>query len=246
MPAAALTKTQPNDGNNVKRSVLRVIGLAIVTSGLYYFYWFFVTKNQLKRETKNDQHVGWQTVGLVVPILNLFIHYWLYRDINNARATQKQAPFPAVWYVIIPVILLALAAVIGIGSIISLVGSFASAINDNDGATAGLAGAGVVGGLFALLLLFLGAVLEYVFLGLAIKNLNEYWDKRSGGKALAAKFRGGEVAIIVIGVLLMILNYSGNYTKDTDNDIDLNLDDLSSPALETTSPTADSSSSIDY
>ena len=54
----------------MKRSVLRVIGLLIITSGIYLFYWFFVTKNQLKRELKNDQHVGWQTVGLIVPILS--------------------------------------------------------------------------------------------------------------------------------------------------------------------------------
>lgn len=213
MPGAALTKTQPNDGTNVKRSVLRVIGLSIVTSGLYFFYWFFVTKNQLKRELKNEQHVGWQTAGLLVPILNLFILYWLYRDINNARDTQKQSPFAAIWYVLVPFILIALAFVIGIGAILSIIGAIAAELSDQSAST-GLAGAGVLGGLFALLLLFTGGILSYVFLGLSIKNLNEYWDKRSGGKAGEAKFRGGEVAIIIVGVLLTILNYSGNYSTE--------------------------------
>lgn len=230
MPAAALTKTQPTDGINVKRSVLRVIGLTIVTSGLYFFYWFFVTKNQLKRELKNEQHVGWQTAGLFVPILNLFILYWLYRDVNEARATQKQPPFAAVWYVLIPFILIALAFIIGIGAILSIIGAIASEISDQSAST-GLAGAGVLGGLFALLLLFTGGVLHYVFLGLAVKNLNEYWDKRSGGKAQEAKFRGGEVTIIIVGVLLMILNYSGNYTRDQDTTEDIQIE-FSTPAAD--------------
>lgn len=247
MPAAALTKAQPIDGNNVKRSVLRVIGLSIITSGLYHFYWFFVTKNQLKRELKNDQHIGWQTVGLIVPILNAFILYWLYRDINSVRDTQKLPPFAAVWYVLVPIILITLGVILGIGAIASIIGGIASAVHNNDSATLGFAGAGVVTGLFALLAFFAGAVLEYVFLGLAIKHLNEYWDKRSGGKAVAARFRGGEITIIVVGVLIMLTNSTGKFSTSQNDDV--NFDELFSSPAATISPdqsSSNSSSSIDY
>lgn len=210
MPQAAITKTQPTDGNKIKRSVVRVLGLSIITSGIYNFYWFFVTKNQLKRELKNEQHVGWQTVGLIVPVLNAFVLYWLYRDINRVRETQKLPAFPAAWYVLIPIVLIGVAFLIGAGAIISIVGAIGSAVNSNNDAALGLAGAGVITGLFAILMLFTAGILQYVFIGLAISKLNQFWDKRTGGKAVAAGWGKGEIAVVVVGVIVMILNWTGN------------------------------------
>lgn len=215
MGKTPITKTQPQDGTRIKRSVLRVIGLSIITSGFYNFYWFFVTKNQLKRELKGDQHVGWQTVGMVVPILQAFILYWLYRDINRVRATEKLPLLPAVWYVVIPLILAALGLIIGIGAFISILGAVGSGLNDQSKAALGLAGAGVVSGLFAVLILLVSGILQYVFLGLAISQLNQYWDKRTGGKAAGAGWGKGEIAVVVIGVLVMIANYSNNGSTKT-------------------------------
>jgi hypothetical protein len=222
MPSAAITKTQPTDGNKIKRSVLRVIGLMIITSGLYLFYWFFVTKNQLKRELKNEQHVGWQTLGLLVPILNAFVLYWLYRDINRSRDTQKLPEFPAVWYVIIPIILICIAFLIGAGAIISIIGAIGSAANNQNDAALGLVGAGVITGLFALLLLVVAGILQYVFIGLSVSKLNEFWDKRTGGKAEAAGWGKGEIAVIVVGVLLNVLNYSHPGSNNTNFDSNKN------------------------
>lgn len=210
MATTAITTTQPQDGAKIKRSVLRVIGLSLITSGLYNFYWFFVTKNQLKRELKNEQHVGWQTVGLVVPILNWFVIYWLYRDINRSRVTQKLGEFPAVWYVVIPIILIALAFLIGAGAIVSIIGAIGSAANNQNDAALGLAGAGVITGLFAILILLAAGLLQYIFIGLAVSKLNQYWDARTGGKAEAAGWGKGEIAVIVVGVLFSILNWTGN------------------------------------
>ena len=179
------------------------------------FYWFFVTKNQLKRELKNDQHVGWQTAGLIVPILNAFIAYWLYRDINRVRAGQKLPEFPAVWYVLVPIILIVIGFLIAAGAVFSIIGAIGAGVNDRNQTAVGLVGAGVITGLFAILILLVAGVLQYVFLGLAISKLDQYWDKRTGGKAVGTAWGKGEIAIIIVGVLLTILNYANSGSSNT-------------------------------
>lgn len=72
----------------VKRSVARVVLLSILTMGLYGLYWFYATRVQMTKELGTEDNAGWQTVGLIVPILNWFIIYWLWRDIDKA---QKKA-----------------------------------------------------------------------------------------------------------------------------------------------------------
>ena len=62
---------------------------------------------------------------------------------------------------------------------------------------------------FALLMLVAAGILQYVFIGLSISKLNQFWDKRTAGKAVAARYGKGEIAVIVVGVLVSILNYSG-------------------------------------
>jgi hypothetical protein len=134
----------------------------------------------------------------------------LYRDINRSRITQKLPQFPAVWYVLTPVILVVIGFLIAAGAIFSIIGAIGAGVNDQNEAAVGLAGAGVVTGLFAVLILLVSGVLQYVFLGLAISKLNQYWDKRTGGKAVGAAWGKGEIAIIVIGVVLTILNYGNS------------------------------------
>lgn len=190
----------------VKRSVLRVLGLSIITSGLYTFYWFYVTKNQLKQELKTNDNVGLQTVGLLVPILNAFIIYWLFRDFNQARASKKLETFPAGWYVGIPYILSGVAVVLLIGSILSTLGS----VLDSDASGAATsAGVGVLG----ILLILAAGISYYVFWGVAISKLNQYWDKVGG---TAAKFARGEIAVIVIG--LIIGGYNATADRSTTDD----------------------------
>ncbi len=190
-----------------KRSVIRVVGLHLVTSGLYGFYWFYAAREKLKGILQADDNVGLQTVGLIVPVLQAFIIYWLFRDINKARQQVSLPTFPAGWYVVLPYILFAAAAVIGIGALISLIGGIASLSTGGD---TGVSNAAAVGGgiglLFALLLYFAAAITGIVFYCLAISKYNEYWDTISKGKASEARFGQGEIIIIVIGIVLFALN----------------------------------------
>ena len=95
-----------DDSNNlaVKRSPLRVILLYLVSAGLYGFYWFYVTRQKATAELNANDNVGLQTLGLIVPILNIFIIYWLFRDIDKLNRQAGGPGFPALWFILGPLI----------------------------------------------------------------------------------------------------------------------------------------------
>jgi hypothetical protein len=78
-PAAAA----PVEGWAVKRGIVRVV--LLVFGGTYVFYWFYKTRPKVTAELGTYDNVTAQTWGLLVPILNWFIIYWLLRDIALVR-----------------------------------------------------------------------------------------------------------------------------------------------------------------
>lgn len=105
MQQAPAGAPQPiGQGYAVKRGVGRVVGFTLLSLGLYSFYWFYVTREQVTREIGADDNAGLQTAGLLVPILNIFIVYWLWRDINVARTRVGLQEFPIPVYLILSLI----------------------------------------------------------------------------------------------------------------------------------------------
>jgi hypothetical protein len=90
-------------GYPIKRPLGRVFGLSILSFGLYGFYWFYATRKQLNQELGKTEDAGLYTAGLVVPILNYFIIYWLWRDLNELRVRGGLAPFNAVAYILLAI-----------------------------------------------------------------------------------------------------------------------------------------------
>lgn len=210
----------PTNELAVKRSALRVIGLSIITNGIYHFYWFYVTRQRLTKMVSGKDQVGLQTVGLIVPILNAFILYWLFRDISKVRETQKLSTFSAAKYVFLPYVLAIVAGVVGFSALVSLLAGVGT---NSDGAVAG----GAVGLIFFILLALAAGISALVFFCLAVSKLNEYEDVASKGKAENAKFGQGEIAVIVVGVIFLILRLaSGGFSSSSsDADIDKALND---------------------
>ena len=91
----------------IKRSVLRAIGFTVLSFGLYSFYWFYVTRKELTRELGTQDNAALQTAGLLVPILNWVIIYWLWRDINSLRARVGLSEFSIPLYLVLSIIGLA-------------------------------------------------------------------------------------------------------------------------------------------
>ena len=91
-------------GYEVKFPLGRVILLSIISLGLYCFYWFYQVRRQFNQQLSKEDNSALHTVGLIVPILNWFIIYWLWRDINNASRAAGAQGFDPMVYLLIAVI----------------------------------------------------------------------------------------------------------------------------------------------
>ena len=59
---------------------------ACSASGTWTFYWFYGTRRLLDGELgRGRDDALLHTLGLLVPVLNIFVLYWLYRDLDELR-----------------------------------------------------------------------------------------------------------------------------------------------------------------
>lgn len=85
----------------VKRSTGRCWGFAVVSFGLWTFYWFHTYRRLLDAEMgQGRDDATLHTLGLFVPILNFFVIYWLWRDLDLLRRHVGLPAFPVVGYVV--------------------------------------------------------------------------------------------------------------------------------------------------
>jgi hypothetical protein len=136
----------------IKRSVIRALGFGVLSFGLYNFYWFYVTRKEASRELGTDDDAALQTAGLLVPVLNWVITYWLWRDINRLRARVGLSEFSIPLYLVL-----------------SIIG------------------------------------LMVIFYALVVSHLNEYWDRRTGGRATNAPVTRNEKLVVAAGALLWLV-----------------------------------------
>ena len=85
----------------IKRGVGRVIGFSILSFGIYTYYWFYVTRKQLNSELGSTDDAGLYTAGLLVPILNIIITYWLWRDLNVLRQGSGLPEFNVILWLVL-------------------------------------------------------------------------------------------------------------------------------------------------
>lgn len=99
------TQTSVSGGDNwaVKRSVVRVIVLTILSGGLYGLYWFYVTRQQLFKELGQEDQATLHTLGLFVPLLNIYLIYLLWRDINEVRVKAGLEGFEVILYLLLAI-----------------------------------------------------------------------------------------------------------------------------------------------
>ncbi len=84
----------------VKRPGGRCWGFSLASFGLWNYFWFFTYRRLLDGELGDGRDDAvLHTLGLLVPVLNFFVVYWLWRDLNLLRRNVGLAPFPDVAYV---------------------------------------------------------------------------------------------------------------------------------------------------
>lgn len=167
----------------VKRSALRVLVLSIVSLGLYTLYWFYITRTYLNEELGKERSLpqfspAMQTfgpLGLLVVIFPLMIIL--------------------IGFLFLPLVVIASVVVwFHLLKDISRVREKAGLSEISPGL--------YIAGYVALNLAFGAGV---AILALTQSNLNEYWDKKTNGKAVEAKYSGGEIVVTAAGLVLLTL-----------------------------------------
>jgi hypothetical protein len=85
----------------VKYDLGRAWGYSLISFGTWTFYWFYVTRRLLDGEIgRGRDDAALHTLGLFVPVLNAFVLYWLYRDLDELRRRSGLTGLPVAAYVV--------------------------------------------------------------------------------------------------------------------------------------------------
>lgn len=87
-----------------KRGPIFVIIASIITFGLYGLYWFYNTTKELGEINKSDTNPLLWTVGLFIPIVNLYV-FWKYSGETEKALKSKysQLILFLAWLVFCPI-----------------------------------------------------------------------------------------------------------------------------------------------
>ncbi len=87
-----------------KRNPLFVIIASFVTFFIYALYWFYSTRQELNELTKGTTSSVLWTIGLFVPLVNLYVIWRYCEDVETAskKARDKVVLFLA-WIVFLPI-----------------------------------------------------------------------------------------------------------------------------------------------
>lgn len=167
-------------GLNNKLGGVRVAAASVVSSGLYLFYWFYLTWKQLKIATnRQDYHPVWHALALLVPIYGLVIAYRHMRIIKDLATdegvTTSLSPGGALTLLIV-------------GGVLANASVRASL-------SYGELGVGLILDILSV------AILAGMLLW-GQTSLNKYWNKISEAQVREARIGVGEVVIIVVGLLI--------------------------------------------
>ena len=85
----AQTRSAPEPSPRVLIPVSRVIILSILSSGLYIYYWFYITWKHYRDHTGDKAYPVWHALSLLVPIYDLFrthAHMRAYKELMLDRS----------------------------------------------------------------------------------------------------------------------------------------------------------------
>lgn len=89
----------------LKWPVGRVSAFWIVSLGFYGYYWFGVARQHVSQALrKGDDHPGWQTLGMAIPVVNVGLTYVLWRDVDRLRRSVGLESIPVVPYLVIALV----------------------------------------------------------------------------------------------------------------------------------------------
>jgi hypothetical protein len=85
----------------VKHGLGRAWGLSVLSFGLWTVLWLHRTRRLFDGELgRGRDDAVLHTVGLLVPIWNVFVIFWLYRDLDELRRRAGLAGIPVAAFVV--------------------------------------------------------------------------------------------------------------------------------------------------
>jgi hypothetical protein len=85
----------------VKYSLGRAWGFSVLSLWLWTAYWLHGTRKLFDGELGHGRDDAmFHTVGVFVPVLNVFVLYWLYRDLDELRRRAGLTGIPVAAYVV--------------------------------------------------------------------------------------------------------------------------------------------------
>jgi hypothetical protein len=88
----------------VKYGLGRAWGFSVLSFGAWTGYWLYRQRKLFDGELgQGRDDAVFHTIGLFVPILNVFVVYWFYRDFDELRGRAGLSGIPVAVYVILAV-----------------------------------------------------------------------------------------------------------------------------------------------
>jgi len=75
-------------------SITKLYVLMILTGGLYFFYWYISNVHKIKKHSKKDILIWWQTFGIFIPFVNFF---FAYEYLKLVKETSQEERIPVSW-----------------------------------------------------------------------------------------------------------------------------------------------------
>ena len=161
----------------------RIVLLTILTTGLYAFYWLFITWRQYRDDTNAVAYPVWHALTLLLPIYNIFrfhAHIRAYQELMTERGVPNTLnPFRDAM-LLVAILVLVLAAV-RIAPTATESTPFQQIAY------------------FALSALRVG-IMAWI-LGQAQPNLNRYWQNRLGTRLATQRFTLVELGLVILGLI---------------------------------------------
>lgn len=161
----------------VRISMTRIVVLSAFTfSGLYFYYWLYLTWKQLRGETRDVHYPVWHAFTMFVPVYGLFR---LHKHVGVVQTLALGAGVNTSLTAGLAVVLIALTWVLGIVSMNAV-------------------------GLLLILLNLISFALTTTTMVWVQGALNAYWYQVRGTSLQNAPVGVGEKAIVSLGVLLWL------------------------------------------
>jgi hypothetical protein len=77
-----------------KTSIAKLYVLMVLTGGLYFFYWYISNVHKIKKHSKKDILVWWQTFGIFIPLVNFFFGY---EYLKLVKENSQEERIPVSW-----------------------------------------------------------------------------------------------------------------------------------------------------